>query len=300
MAARWDRRFFLGATALLGAVLVGLALVLQMGDSRRRSAPPPEPPWRTADRSAAYLEKQLRPIALSDSAGVVRVLAALRELKFLECTGEPTTWHMTRSFNSGHEFESEIVLTCSAVAAGHDVELSATRAGKEPLQLRMAVRAGVITGVETGGGTPLVWQPWTGAEAFPLALGDLQVGEALQLGRACAGRSFKPLGYLNGMGARSQLVLETDLVPAARATPPAAEDRVPAAAGARALAYVDSATSELRSVRVLDAKGYLVCIYDGMAWAMAAPRSPLASLRVTGIPSSSHTQLRRVVATTSP
>ena len=297
MAARWDRRLFLGATALLGATLLVAGLVLQAGDSRRRAAPPPEPAWRTTDRRAAYFEKQLRPVSAGDGVAVARVSGALRAVKFLDCTGDSIHMRMTRSLNSGHEFDSEMVWTCRAAEAGHEVEMDMTRGSQEPLRLRMMVRVGAIARVETGTGMPPVWQPWTAAQALPLALGDLPVSEVLELAHACTRDQFKMMGFLGGLGARPQAVLEASLAQTAQDSASTAAARVEKpAAGERALAYVDSATSELRSVRVFDAKGYLVRLYDGLVWTTTDSGARLSELQVTSVPNASHSVFHRLPA----
>jgi hypothetical protein len=295
MGARRDRRFYLGATALLGAGLLAVALMLQIGESRRRAAPAPEPAWRSADRSATFFEHQLRPLAAGDSIVSQRVLARLRACNLLESTTDPIRMRMTRSLNSGHEFEAEIAMTCRAAETGQDIELNVTRGSQEPVRLRVELRSGAITAISQAVATPSAWQPWTGAQDLPLALGDLQVGEVLELCRAFAGSTFKPLGYLDGMGARPQLVLDTSLAAPERTAPQSVAHNETPSAGARALAYVDSATCDLRSVKVLDVKGYLVRVYDDLRWEMTDSRPRLSELQVTSMPNSSHTVFHGVV-----
>jgi len=296
MGARRDRRFYLGAITLLGAGLVAIAFGLQLRDSQRRSAAAPEPAWRSADRSAAFLERLLRPLAAGDSIVPPRVLAGLRACTLLESTADPIRVRMNRRLNSGHEFEAEIVLTCRTVATGQDLELNVTHGIQEPIRLRVEVRAGAITAISQAVANSTAWQLWTGAQDLPLALGDLQLAEVLQLCGAFAGGKFRPLGYLDGMGARPQLVLATSLVPAERATLRSGEPNDTPAAGERALAYVDSATCDLRSVRVLDVKGYLVRVYDNLVWETSNSRPRLSELQVISNPSNSHTVFHRVVA----
>jgi hypothetical protein len=295
MGARRGRRFFLGAITLLGAGLIAIAYVVQLRESQRRSAPAPEPAWRSADRSVAFLQHQLRPRATGDSIATARIVACVRASKPLDSTTDPLRVRMIRSLNSGHEFDSEIVLTCRAVETGQDLELNVTRGGQEPFRLRLQVRAGVIAAIQQAVASPSTWQPWTGARDLPLALGDLQVDEVLELCRAFAAGEFTPLGYLDGMGARPQLVLETKLAPRQRTSPESGEHIDTPAAGERALAYVDSATCDLRGVRVLDAKGYVVRVYENMVWEMSGSRPRLSELQVTSMPSSSHTVFHRVV-----
>ena len=296
MGARRDRRFYLRATALAGGSLLAIAFVLQRGESRRRSAPAPEPAWRSADRSAAFFEHQIRPLAAGDSIVPPRILAGLRACKLNESTFDPIRVRMTRSLNSGHEFEAEIVMTCRAVETGQNLELNVTRGDQEPVRLRVEVRAGAITAISQAVAQSSAWQPWTGAQDLPLALGDLQMGEVLELCRGFAGERFKPLGYLGGMGARPQFVLEMSLAPTGRTALRSREPAATPTAGERALAYVDSATCNLRSVKVLDVKGFVVRVYDDLVWEMSDSRPRLRELQVTSMPSSSHTVFHRVVA----
>jgi hypothetical protein len=97
------------------------------------------------------------------------------------------------------------------------------------------------------------------------------------------------------MGARPQLVLEASLVSAEGGSSPSGEHNENPATGQRAFAYVDSATCALRSVRVFDGKGYVVRVYDDLVWEMSNSSLRLSELRVTSMPSSSHTVFHRAV-----
>jgi len=290
MGVRRDRRFFLGSITLLGACLVAIAYVVQLRESQRRSAPAPEPAWRSAERSVAFLKHQLRPLAAGDSV----VPARLHNDKFLDLTTDSICVRMIRSLNTGHAFESEITVNCRVVESGQNIELNVTREGHEPVRLRLEVRAGAIAAIQQADAASSTWQPWNGAQDLPLAIGDLQVGEVLELCRAFAGGKFKPLGYLAGMGARPQLVLETSLALADSTSPRSDPHNENPAAGERALAYVDSATCDVRSVRVFDAKGFVVRVYEDLVWETSDSRPRLSQLQVTSIPSNSHTMFHRV------
>lgn len=291
MGAPRERWFRLAAVALLGAFLAGAGYFLQVRDSRLRSAPAPEPAWRSADRSAAFLEQQIRPLAAGDSTRSRHALARLQACTILPATNDSLRLRLIRSLNSGHEFDSEILLTRQAVKNGYDLELNRMREAKEPAGLRIAVRAGAVEAVSQGAGTPPIWGAWTGATQLPLALGDLQMGEVLELCRAVAGGEVQALGYLDGMGAQPQLLLEANLAP-----PRGGSSSENPAAGARAIAYVDSATCALRSVRVLDEKGFVVRVYDGLIWQTLDSGARLSQVRVTSMPSNSHTLLHRIAA----
>jgi len=292
MRARPGRGMLLGALSLLGAGLLAIASVMQVRESASRSAPKPEQAWRSADRSDAFLVNRLRRLSPADTTATQRVLARLQSCAFLDTTS--IQLHMTRRLNSGHEFDAEITVTHRAAEAGEDVELTVMRTGRDPVRLRAQLRSGEITGFEQAVTPASTWQPWTTEPGLPFAIGDLDLSECVALCRAFALGALEPLGYLCGMGAEPQLVLAANL---GRAEP--ADDSKAAAArretvGIGALAYVDSATSRLRRVCVLDAKGYVVRIYEDLVWDTSRSRPRLSELHVASMPSSSQTVLRRV------
>jgi hypothetical protein len=57
--------------------------------------------------------------------------------------------------------------------------------------------------------------------------------------------------------------------------------------------YVDAQSGQVRSVRILDAAGYVVRQYEDLVWEMAGSGSRLAAFQVMSIAASSHTQFRR-------
>jgi len=291
MRTRMARRSLLFGFTLLGAALLVIAAVLQSRETQRRSAPPPEPAWHSADRSAAYLLSQLQPLAAGDSATTRRALACLRACAFLDTATDSTFVRMTRTMNSGHEFDGAFEVRCRATATGQDLEFTLIREGHEPVRLGVEVRAGAVAVVHHA-------EPWKAAADLPLALGDLQIAEALALGQAFAAGALQPLGVLQGLGARSQIVFEvTGFMPAQPASAESSERDAGSATGARALVYVDAATCGLRSVRVLDTKGYVVRVYEDLTPTTENANARIAAFRVTSLPSSSHTVFRRVAST---
>jgi hypothetical protein len=289
------RRSLLLGFTLLGAALVAIAAVLQSRDSQRRAAAPPAPAWHSADRTAAYLQSQLEPLAAGDSASTRRALAGLRACQFLDTTPGSATLHMTRSMDSGHEFDAVIGVNSRPAATGQDLEFALLREDQEPIRLRVEVRAGAVAAVHHAGRDATAWEPWNMAADLPLALGDLQIAEALALGHAFAAGTLQPLGVLRGLGARPQIVFETTRFAAAET----GEKDAGNAAAARALVYVDLSLGRLRSVRVLDADGYVVRVYEDLTPVAADAMTRIAAFRVTSRPSSSHTVFRRVASATN-
>lgn len=288
-----SRRFLLVATTLVGAGLLAIAGVLQQREAQRAAAPLPEPAWRSADRSAAFLRNQLRPFAAADSAALARVAGHLHGCRFLDPATDPIHFHMTRALNSGHEFEAEVVLARRALPEGQQLELRVRRGNGAALHLRVGLQDGAIVAVEQATDSAATWRPWTGRQDLPLALGDLQLDEVLELGRAFDRGALVPVGRLEGLGSQPQFVLEASLDTTAVLSGSPAGSTPSPAVGAAALVYVDAQTGQVRSVRILDAKGYVVRVYEDLVWDPSGPQPFLAALQVTSIAGSSRTLFRR-------
>jgi hypothetical protein len=265
------RRAFLLVLTVLGAGLLATAWVLDRRTSRQRPVPPMQPAWRTAERSVTFLQHQLRPLATSDSIATRRAVARLRDARVLDFGRDTLRVRLIRRLNSGHEFESDVLLVPHAGATGHAVEVQVTRRHQPPIQFQFELREGEVA------------SPLAGEALF--AFGDLPIEEAIELRRSLEGGRFEPLGMLAGLKAEPQLILAATL----GAT---ADSSSTSTRGRSAFAYVDSASCELRGVWVFDAQGYVVRVYDHLVW--DATRSRLAALEVSSNPNGSRTVLRSV------
>jgi hypothetical protein len=284
-----DRRFFFAVMVLCGGALLGLAFLVQQRDRERREAPGPEPTWHAAEHNADFFKSRLRPLVPSDSALVARIRARLRQTGPVFPAVDSLHLHVTRTLNSGEIFASENVLAWRPTQEGRELTWVVERNGRARARLRVRIRNGRLGIIEQETpGAPGSWQAWTEGADVPLALGDLPIGEVLALHRELMVDGLRPLGIAAELGATPQLVCESILVPTSAAT------TKPAIEAVRALAYIDSASASIQRIRVFDPGGYELRAYEDFEWESGVRGTPdLLGLRVTSMPSNSHTLLRR-------
>lgn len=262
--------------------------------ARRPPAPAASPDRHWVSRSTPkdHLLARLRPP--DEETSKARLAGAALPLLVAEQSAASTTrveFRTQRVVRSGFLYEARCTATYQERGETTDLRLTVQGAEGPPLTYWAEIQHGdlVRKGVEVPGRDGATERrPLALGSTLPFGIGDLDLRDVLLLHEALGDPDLQPEGILKAPKSAGLVVFDVDL-----AGPPGGKAGGAAPAsyptqGASALVYAGFPGLRIQVIRVFDAEGWCVRVYEDFEFDPDSPGMP-RRFRVESIPSTAHT-----------